>query len=59
MSSRCPELSLEEMLADPIVRLVMRCDGIDADAVRAVVAEARRRREASAAMQRNWPLAAE
>ena len=37
------ELTLEEMLADEIVRLVMRADGITAEAVRAVMEEARRR----------------
>ncbi len=38
------ELTLEEMLADPIVALVMLSDGLVADEVRAVVEEARRRR---------------
>jgi hypothetical protein len=37
------ELTLEEMLADPIVQAVMRSDGVRAEEVRAVVEEARRR----------------
>lgn len=43
MTSLSAELTLEEMLADPIVQLVMRRDGITAEDVRAVVEEARRR----------------
>ncbi len=57
MSSICAELSLEEMLADPIVRLVMQCDGVDAEQVRSVMAEARRRWRMR--QDREWPLAAE
>lgn len=57
MSSHCAELTLEEMLADPIVQLVMRRDGISADDVRAVIAEARRRWLASA--RQAWLQAAE
>ena len=43
MSSEQSELSLEEMLADPIVKLVMQRDGVVADDVRAIVAQARGR----------------
>ncbi len=44
MASTPPELTLEEMLADPIVRLVMLSDGVRAEEVRAVMEEASRRR---------------
>ena len=57
MSRQSAELTLEEMLADPIVQLVMRRDGISADDVRQVIAEARRRWRASAS--RAWLQAAE
>jgi hypothetical protein len=57
MTSHRAELTLEEMLADPIVQLVMRRDGITADDVRAVIAEARRRWLASAGQA--WLQAAE
>jgi hypothetical protein len=43
MTSDPPELTLEEMLADPIVRLVMLRDGTCADEVRAMMEAARRR----------------
>ena len=57
MSKQCAELTLEEMLADPIVQLVMQRDGISADDVRQVIAEARRRWLASA--RQAWLQAAE
>jgi hypothetical protein len=41
MGTTRPELTLEEMLADPIVQLVMRRDNILADDVRRVIHEAR------------------
>ncbi len=42
------EPPLEEMLADPIVRLVMKRDGIGPSEVRAAMDQVRARREASA-----------
>jgi hypothetical protein len=57
MNKQCAELTLEEMLADPIVQLVMRRDGISGDDVRQVIAEARRRWLASA--RPAWLQAAE
>lgn len=41
MGTTSPELTLEEMLADPIVQLVMRRDNIVADDVRWIIHEAR------------------
>jgi hypothetical protein len=41
MGTTSPELTLEEMLADSIVQLVMRRDNILADDVRRVIHEAR------------------
>lgn len=41
------DLTLEEMLADPIVQLLMRADRIQADEVRSVVSDARRASERS------------
>jgi hypothetical protein len=45
------EASLEEMLEDPIVRLVMERDGLDKEAVQSVflAASARKSREVQAA----------
>ena len=45
------EVSLEEMLDDPIVRLVMERDGLDKEAVQSVflAASARKSREVQAA----------
>ncbi len=45
------ETSLEEMLEDPIVRLVMERDGLDKEAVQSVflAASARKSREVQAA----------
>lgn len=39
------ELTVEEMLADPIVQLLMKSDNIGADDVWPVIREARRRRD--------------
>jgi hypothetical protein len=44
MSHTSRELTLEEMLADPIVQLVMRRDNIVADDVRRVIHQAREAR---------------
>jgi hypothetical protein len=41
--NRVPEPSLEEMLAEPIVRLVMRSDGLTGSEVRRVAYAARQR----------------
>jgi hypothetical protein len=40
----CRELSLEEMLLDPIVRAVMAADGVDPDDVRALTRAVAKRR---------------
>ncbi len=47
------EVSLEEMLDDPIVRLVMERDGLDKEAVQSVflAASARRSREQESHVQ--------
>ena len=47
------EVSLEEMLEDPIVRLVMERDGLDKEAVQSVflAASARRSREQDSHVQ--------
>ncbi len=47
------EVSLEEMLDDPIVRLVMERDGLDKEAVQSVflAASARRSREQDSHVQ--------
>jgi hypothetical protein len=37
------EMSLDELLADPIIRLIMDGDGVEADDVRALVETLRRR----------------
>lgn len=57
MTSPSAELTLEQMLADPIVQLVMQRDEVTAEDVRAVVGEARRRRRAKTC--RRWLHAAE
>lgn len=46
---RCPhrELKIDEILAEPIVKLLMAADGVDADAVRNAFKRARTRRRAS------------
>lgn len=49
--SRVPEPSLEELLADPIVRLLMRSDGVTGSEVRRVAYAARERLD--------WPRARE
>jgi hypothetical protein len=36
-SEKSPELSLEQILADPIVHALMAADGVDADEVKALV----------------------
>ncbi|MCV9966735.1 hypothetical protein OIU34_33200 [Pararhizobium sp. BT-229] len=41
MDPTSPELTLEEMLADPMIQLVMRSDNVVADDVRRVIHEAR------------------
>jgi hypothetical protein len=35
--SECQELSIEEVLIDPIVRILMAADGVDADELRALL----------------------
>lgn len=45
MNPAIVELTVEEMLADPIVQLLMKSDNIVADDVRPVIREARRRRD--------------
>lgn len=39
-----PEVRLRQMLADPVVRAVMACDGVSPGEVERLVAEARRQR---------------
>lgn len=46
MNPAIVELTVEEMLADPIVQLVMKSDKIVADDIRQVLREARQRRGA-------------
>lgn len=46
MNPEIVELTVEEMLADPIVQLLMKSDNILADDVWQVIREARRRRNA-------------
>jgi hypothetical protein len=51
-----PELSLDDMLADPIVHLVMRRDGVDEAGVRALVRRvALRLRPAEPRSFVDWP----
>jgi hypothetical protein len=46
MNPAIVELTVEEMLADPIVQLVMKSDKIVADDIRQILREARQRRGA-------------
>lgn len=41
------EMTLDELLAEPIVHLLMRRDGVEADALRALAERIRRRLQAA------------
>jgi hypothetical protein len=45
MEDSVNELTLDEMLADPIVQTLMRRDGVEPQDVRAVIADVRHRRK--------------
>ena len=63
MNAQCSDLSIDDVMADPMIGTVMKADGVDPRAFRALldrVADTRKRRGRclDVTFQRVWPRAA-
>jgi hypothetical protein len=51
----CPEPSIDELLADPLIRALMAADGVDPDELRALLCSAAERLRACATKPDSGP----